>query len=291
MSLDRSVLDAHVHVWTDDVVAYPFGPHDDVARPSDAFPGERLTAAMDAAGVGQALAIQPRVYGYDHAYLLAAASQLGNRLRVMPLINVARSTAVDEADMLIDRRAVAGLRVIAFGDGRAAALVQAPATRVWNRLTDLGFPIGLFLEPHRLPIVETLAQRHPGLSIVLDHLAGVGAEAWPLWGPVLLRMSRLPNVHVKVSALGHLSRLPFPHDDMRRGCEQLLDSYGAGRLLWGSDWPHVYRDGTYEHSHRAIQKALSAAGDDELELVLNGTARSLFRFPACVGDSLPAAGR
>ncbi|MEJ7704418.1 MAG: hypothetical protein WKF47_12435 [Geodermatophilaceae bacterium] len=35
--------------------------------------------------------------------------------------------------------------------------------------------------------------------------AEIEADAWPVWGSVLLGLSRRPNVYIKLSALGHLS--------------------------------------------------------------------------------------
>lgn len=275
-----NILDAHVHVWSDNAVAYPFAPHDGIPAPSEAFPGLRLSAAMNTAGIAEALAIQPRVYGYDHAYLFAAAKQLRDRLRVMPLINVARPSNLEEMETLAARAPVAGFRAIVFRQQQAAALLTLHATHLWARLIERDLPLGLLIEPERLPVIETLAERQPNLSIVVDHLAGIHAADWPQWGPVLLRLSRRPNVNVKISALGHLSELPFPYDDLHGAVRQLMESYGAKRLLWGSDWPHAYGYGTYEDSYRSVVRALNGVSHNDRNLVLGGTARSLFGFPA-----------
>lgn len=271
------MLDAHVHVWSDDVAAYPFGPHDGLPAPVEAFTAARLTAAMDAAGVTQALAIQPRIYGYDHAYLLDAANSLGERLRVMPLINVVRPANADEAEALAAHRAVAGFRVIAQGREPASWLVGSAAGRLWARLTKRGLPVGLLISPEQLPTVETLAEREPDLRIVIDHFGGIGIGAWPRWGPVLLRLARLANINVKVSALGHLSLRPFPYEDMHGPVRNLVECYGPGRLLWGSDWPHACAYGAYQESASAVVAALGLDGA-ERDRVLAGTARSLFGF-------------
>lgn len=274
----RERIDAHVHVWTDDTAAYPFGPHDGLAAPAEEASASRLAAAMDDAGVTQALAIQPRVYGYDHAYLLAAA-QLAGRLRVMPLINVVRPTACEEMEALARHPAVAGFRVVVGGHRSAAAMLAAPASRVWSRLADLQRPVGLLTEPDLLPAVAETAERHPDLRIVLDHLGRIEAASWHQHGPVLLDLARLPNLYVKVSAVGYLSGQPSPYDDLRRPVTQLLESYGADRLLWGSDWPHAYEYGTYADSYRSVEEALTGASDAELDRIRAGTARQLFGFP------------
>lgn len=271
-------LDAHVHVWGGEKTAYPFGPHDGLAAPKENFDGARLAQALDAAGVQLALAIQSRVYGYDHAYLFAAVSSLRDRLRVLPLLNAVRPSNVDEMQALAERDGVAGFRVIALGPAPADWLIGPDATRLWSRLAELDLPIGLLIGPSQLPIVETLAQRHAGLRIVLDHLGGIQADAWPGWGPVLLGLGGRPNVYVKLSALGHLSGGSFPYPDLHPPVRELLDSFGAGRLLWGSDWPHVYEYGTYAESAQSVAAAIGIEGAAEQDLIFGGTAASLYGF-------------
>lgn len=277
--LDR-LLDAHVHVWTDDVAAYPFAPHDGLPTPSRPFTIGQLTSAMDAAGVAQALAIQPRIYGYDHGYLFAAAAGLAGRLRVMPLINTVRPSGVVEMETLAVHDAVAGFRVITQNCDPVRSLLDPSAQRLWTRLVELALPVGLLIEPEQLPVVATLAAREPDLRVVVDHCASVRTGSWPQWGRVLLGLSRLPNVYVKVSALGHLSNRPFPYVDLHGHLRDMLESYGPGHLLWGSDWPHVYGHGSYEDSSRPVAALLKDASHSERNRVLSETARSLFAFPA-----------
>lgn len=273
-------LDAHVHVWSGDEAAYPFGPHDGLAAPVEGFDGIRLAAAMDAAGVAQALAIQSRFYGYDHAYLFAAAAGLKRRLKVVPLLNAVRPSNVEEMEGYLACGGIAGFRVIVLCSEPADWLIGPAAARLWSRLAQLRLPIGLLINPVQLSVVESLAEREPELRIVVDHLGGIDAGVWPLWGPVLLGLSRMPNVHVKLSALGHLSREVFPYEDLHRPVQALLDSYGPERLLWGSDWPHAYEYGTYEQSAQSVAVAIGIGRDAEQDLVFGGTARSLYGFDA-----------
>lgn len=278
-----SLLDAHVHVWSDDVAAYPFGPQDSVPPPAKPFTISQLASAMDAAGVARALAIQPRIYGYDHGYLLSAATDanqsLTGRLRVMPLINPVRPSNVAEMEALAVRDAVAAFRVVTLGREPVELLLGESAHRLWSRMVTLAMPVGLLIEPQHLPVVATLAAREPDLRIVVDHCGSVNAAAWPRWGPVLLALSRRPNVYVKVSALGHLSQVPFPYGDMHVCVRELMQSYGPERLLWGSDWPHTYDYESYEDSPRAVAAILDQASHSDRNQVFSETARLLFAFP------------
>jgi L-fuconolactonase len=57
-------------------------------------------------------------------------------------------------------------------------------------------------------------------------------------GP-LLNLARLTHVAVKVSGLYDVSDPPhnFPHEAARPFVAALLESFGPGRMVWGSDFP------------------------------------------------------
>ena len=64
-------IDAHVHVWTPDLQAYPLDPHfqrEDMQPPS--FTPEELFAHARPAGVSRIVLIQMSFYRFDNRYML-----------------------------------------------------------------------------------------------------------------------------------------------------------------------------------------------------------------------------
>lgn len=105
---------------------------------------------------------------------------------------------------------------------------------------------GKWLIPHaesRIgPLSKTLLQlveRTPGLQIYMPHLG------WPVqdkvedpeWEAAVSRLRRIPHSVVGISAIGHFSRRPFPHTDVRRFAERLREIFGTGSLVAASDYP------------------------------------------------------
>lgn len=273
------LVDAHVHVWSGDRTSYPYGPHDNVPQPSEAFPAERLHDAMRTAGVHQALAIQPRLLGYDHAYLLHTTRQLQPNVRALPLVNLARPTNVAEMTFLADQPAVAGFRAVALDPEGAAALLGPAADGLWTSLARRRLPVGILTAPEFLPAVAALARRRPELAIVVDHLAGIAAPDWSRHAPDLLGMATAPGVRIKLSALGHLSRTPFPYPDLHRALRQVVAEFGAERTMWGSDWPHTLGYGGYHLSSRALMLALHDLDPRDTAMIFAKTASVSFGFP------------
>ena len=66
------IVDSHAHVWSSDILFYPWSPilaH--VPPPSVPAPVEVLVDDMDRAKVDKVVLVQPSVYGWDNRYLSA----------------------------------------------------------------------------------------------------------------------------------------------------------------------------------------------------------------------------
>jgi predicted TIM-barrel fold metal-dependent hydrolase len=58
---------------------------------------------------------------------------------------------------------------------------------------------------------------------------------------------------------------------------RLMDEYlGAGRLMWGNDYPH--HEGTWPHSDEAIERTLGSLPETSRRAILGETAASLYGF-------------
>jgi len=90
--------------------------------------------------------------------------------------------------------------------------------------------------------IEEVAARHPGLRLVVDHLAlGVHARGNLAFVELadVCRLARLPNVAVKASALPCHSTLPYPFRDLHPHIRRVYDSFGPERMFWGTDWTRL----------------------------------------------------
>jgi L-fuconolactonase len=273
-----AVIDAHAHVWSQDLARYPFAPLDGLPAPRDVRSIAELAADSAGAPIDGVLLIQPRVYGHDHRYVYAAAQTLPGRARVMPLIDVAGPTPAATLSQHARNPATAGLRVIALGGTNADRLSSAAANRLWEAGEQRGLPVGFLIDPCWLPLVEQVAEFHPGLIVIIDHLARCNSRQQPAWTGRLCAVAERPNVYVKISAIGALSMDPFPHRDMWPLLQSVYTAAGAARLLWGSDWPHTMAFGGYARSREAISQALAPAPPADLDAIFGTTAAHLFGF-------------
>jgi predicted TIM-barrel fold metal-dependent hydrolase len=116
-------------------------------------------------------------------------------------------------------------------------LEDGTADWLWAAAEREGLPVMVF-PPGSLAAIDAIAARHPGLRLVIDHLA--------LWGaqkdegvyedlPRLVAMARHPNIAVKASALPCYSTQPYPFRGLHPLIRAVYDAYGPRRMFWGTD--------------------------------------------------------
>lgn len=126
-----------------------------------------------------------------------------------------------------------------------------------------------------------VAERHPGLRLVLDHLGRppLGDPAGlARWRGLLAAVAEHPQIVAKLSGLYARGAPRAAYDEhVREVVDVALDVLGPDRLMVGSDWPMSLAAGGPVRVHGAVESALVRALDgDELEAVRGGTAARVY---------------
>ncbi|CAL1691787.1 hypothetical protein MMB232_01942 [Brevundimonas subvibrioides] len=110
-------------------------------------------------------------------------------------------------------------------------------------------------EKHDLPMffsahdfasaVAPVAERHPDLTIIIDHFGitqslrtDIEGDRWRAL-PGLLEMARYPNVYVKCCGTPLVSREPYPYADVWPHFHKILKAFGPERCMWASDYTRM----------------------------------------------------
>uniref|UniRef100_A0A1D1XMR8 Uncharacterized protein y4mH n=1 Tax=Anthurium amnicola TaxID=1678845 RepID=A0A1D1XMR8_9ARAE len=129
--------------------------------------------------------------------------------------------------------------------------------------------------------IEELCSMFPSTTVLLDHLGfskpDENGEENKNFSE-LLKLSRFPQIYVKFSALFRLSKKPFPYEDLSTLLSQVISSYGASRVMWGSDFPYVVPECGYKGAKEAISLIAShiPLSSSDLEWMMGRTAMQLF---------------
>jgi len=133
--------------------------------------------------------------------------------------------------------------------------------------------------------VPTLARACPRLAIVVDHLAKppIVSATYDAWKADLRAAAEHPNVYAKVSGLNTAADWQtWTAADLEEPVGFAVEVFGAGRLMFGSDWPVAILAGDYARvwsESLSVLDRLGLHGADR-SAILGGTATSLYSIGA-----------
>jgi len=147
-----------------------------------------------------------------------------------------------------------------------------------DAMAGAGLRFDALIRPRHLPAILRLCARHPGLAVVIDHGAkpDIAGDAFEPWASDIAAVARQTNACCKLSGLVTEAAADWRVDHLRRYMDHLLETFGADRLMWGSDWPVVNLAGGYARWRAASVELLRALAEWERDAVLGGTAVAFY---------------
>ena len=270
------IIDSHVHVWVQQPEKYPWLPVGGYI-PNTEAPVEKLLEIMALNGVDRAVLVQPTPYGWNNRYLMDAAKIAPDKFRTICLVDPMSPQNVNEMKRLVELDGVSGFR-LNWNLQPVDVWEETPAhLSFWKTASELNRPICIQCTLEYIPLLRSMCQRFPQVHVVVDHLGRLNTA-----GGItnfnfqqLLSLSQEPNTFIKISGLYYCSRQSPPYTDLMPFLQTVLDSYGAERCLWGSDFPFIQEHWDYTSMLEFIKQTVSRSEDD-IQWLLGKTAWNLW---------------
>ncbi|MDP8921588.1 MAG: amidohydrolase [Chloroflexota bacterium] len=228
------IVDAQVHIWG----AGP--PTTRSHRQVEVFSAEELLKGMDEAGVDAAVIHPPGWDPNSSKLATQAVLRYPNRFAILGNFPLDRPESRELVDGWKSRPGMLGLRFTFHGQRERNWRTDGTIDWLWPAAERAGVPIALQAVDF-LPVVGRVAERHPGLRLIVDHLGGRGgtttatdAEAFEKL-PELLALAKYPNVAVKATGAPNYSSEPYPFRSIHPYLRQIYDAFGPERMFWGTD--------------------------------------------------------
>ena len=148
---------------------------------------------------------------------------------------------------------------------------------LWARCAALKVPMTLLLPIGRVPDVQRLVERFPGLTVVIDHMADCPVEH-PEELEMLVALARYPQVFVKISHTWSLSNQSYPWLDAQRLVRRLYDTFGPQRLMWATDWPIAQERASYAQRLSVVREGMGFLNEEDKRWMLNKTVERVWPF-------------
>lgn len=238
------IINAAEHAWTLRDPRFPIDPEVSSCpgnAPDHEQTGQDLIARMGEHGIDRTVISHVCYYGRNNDYAVHCVQTWPGRFAAIGLLVGHRlyppadgQSNAERLRGLMAQGGLAGLRLSPIYDRRVRWLDDPVCDPLWATAAELGATFNFFLAPEQLPQLGVMAQRHPGVNVVIDHFAMIDIARPDTEGiDRLVDLARWPNVYVRTS-LHNPSKQRSPFRDMWPYLRRAYDAFGPRRLLWAN---------------------------------------------------------
>jgi predicted TIM-barrel fold metal-dependent hydrolase len=266
----RTIVDAQIHLWKAESNDWKWMPGMKPQMP-EPFTIEKALPLMDEAGIDRAVVVPPSWPGDRNDYAIEAAKRYPGRFAVMGRIPLQDPKSAALLPKWKEQPGMLGVRVTFITPTMAGWLKDGTADWFWPEVEKAGLPV-MFLASMQGPYFERVAERHPKLTLIVDHM-GVTSDVVHAGriGEAIkhtLGLAKFPNVTVKLSSAPLMSKEPYPFADMTTHIRSLVDAYGPRRCFWGTDITNSFNKATYRQRITHFTETLDFLSEEDKDWVM-----------------------
>ena len=271
------IIDAHQHFWTTARTDYGWLTPELTGLYRDFQPAD-LAPLLAAHGVAATVLVQAAPSEAETRSLLDIAHAWPTARAVVGWVDMTADAAVQRLESLADDKLLRGVRPMIQDEPDRDWMLRPAVGAALRGVARCGLTLDALVRPRHLPVLQTLIDRHPDLPVVIDHggKPDIAAGGYGSWADDIRALSERPQVMCKFSGLLNEAGPRTADADLRLYVDHLLDCFGPGRLMWGSDWPVLTEAGDYAGWYDQARRLLQGLGADEQALVFGQTAASFY---------------
>lgn len=274
-------IDSHQHYWLLERNDYRWltPALDKLYR--DFLPAD-LTPLRRAHQVTQTILVQAAPTVEETEYLLSLAASENSIAGVVGWVDFDADNVISTLDKLAVYPSFKGVRPMLQDIEDPAWIANPDYALIFTKLAELKLTFDALVKAEHLPYISDIAKQNPDLAIVIDHFAkpNVAAQQFDDWAAAMQHFKPLSNVYVKCSGITtEASPSQTSAEDYRDYFTTLVNAFGHGRIMWGSDWPVLNLNSDYASWVELCETLVSSWSAKEQEAFWAGTAQSFYQLP------------
>lgn len=274
------IIDSHQHFWQVGRFAYPWMSSDLGVLYRDYLPDD-LAPILQQNGVKQTVLVQASNSVAESRWLLDLADANSVIAGVVGWVDLMSVEIDAQLDELCVHPKFKGVRHLVESEPHDDWLVQPAVLAGLKKLSARGLSYDLLVHTRHLRYVPHVAKSCPDLRLVVDHMAKppIARNEIKEWSEALKPVARYPNIQCKLSGLvTEASWSSWQANDLRPYVEYALESFGADRVMFGSDYPVCLLAASYGRVLDSFQEILKDISDSDRDKIFSKNAARFYRL-------------
>jgi predicted TIM-barrel fold metal-dependent hydrolase len=286
------ITDSGLHIWQAPTPERPWNPAKAHLKHPTSY--EDLRVRMEEAGVDRAILVPPSFAGAYPEYSLEAASKYPEQFAVMGSVPLNSPDGHRVLEHLLSQPGALGVRLTFHHEYDESWIRDGTADWFWPVAEKMNIPV-MMNAPSIQKDVAGVAQRHPNLRLILDHmgrLKGMKDEKLGLGLAQTIELAKYPNVFVKLTSAPSCSSEDYPYRNIHPYLKQLIEAFGPRRCFWGTDLSSMLSRSkcTYRQAVTMFTEEMDFLSKEDLEFVMGRGLAECLAWPADPGLASRKAG-
>lgn len=232
--------------------------------------------------IGGSILVQAAPSEAEIDYMLEVASRADFVKGVVGWVDLERRESLARITALARNPLFKGVRPMIHDIADERWMLNPRLTPALRHITNVGLRFDALVRPVHLPVLIEFVARNYELPVVIDHGAKPdiarwrpGDSAFVAWRGNLARLAGM-GCYCKLSGLVTEAAREWSGGDLQPYVDTLVELFGAGRLMWGSDWPVVGLAGGYERWREVTFELIEEFDEATKASILGGAAAEFY---------------
>ena len=271
-------IDAHQHFWHPARSDYHWMPKDNNILYRSYAPSD-LIDTLKAFGFDGTVLVQAAATLNETEYLLGLADATAWIKGVVGWVDFEKPGDMEHLARLASHPKLLGVRPMIQDIPDVNWMLRDDVQWGFQAVCDLGLTFDALGFPQHIDNFLTIAKRYPEMRIVYDHCLKpqirdqrAGQDAFTQWADGMKRLADETSGCCKLSGIVTEADDGWNADDLRPFVRHVLDSFGAERVMWGSDWPVCRLQAEYPDWYSVARSLTEYLSDTEKSELFGGSA-------------------
>jgi L-fuconolactonase len=272
-------IDSHQHFWQYNTTDYVWmsDEHDQLRR--DFLPSD-LQPLLEAAGIDGTLAVQARQLTQETDFLLGLAKDHSLIKGVVGWIPLCAKDAEDYIERYVQHEKIIGFRHVVHDEPDDQFILRPDFNAGIKVLSRYSVCYDVLIFERHLPQTIAFVDKHPELQMVVDHLAKprIRREAFDeVWATNIRQLAEREHVSCKLSGMTtEVQGKEWDIELLKPYVDTLLEAFGPGRILFGSDWPVCLLGTSYGRWVETVTQLIADLSLSEQRAIMGGNAARVY---------------
>ena len=274
------IIDSHQHFWNYEPEKHSW-IDDEMSVIRRDFLSDDLQKVFDENGVDACVAVQADQTTEETDFLISIAENNNFIKGVVGWVEL-RSESIEE-DLLKYKKyeIVKGFRHVVQGEQDHNFMLRPEFLNGIELLGKYNLCYDILIFPHQLVAALELVNKFPNQKFVIDHIAKpyIKDGFFEGWAVMMREIAKNQKVYCKISGMiTEADYKTWTPEQVHPYMKLVLESFGAGRVMYGSDWPVCLVAGNYSIVKALVTDFISDLSQEQQNAIMGGNAAKFYNL-------------